>query len=136
MTACVILDQQVYICSQASIHKNIIHFSFVLYQSCFTFCVSGLYRVDKYIERQYLLWHAARNGEIGEFDLDFFQPVLAVVSVNIINTGNIEREVSGVPWRLDCPIPGTIADNSYITGCERQDTHKSYVIKIYCFSYS
>lgn len=86
------------------------------------------------IERQYLLWHAARNVEIGEFDLDFFQPVLAVVSVNIINTGDIDREVSGVPWGLDGPVPGTIADYSHITGCERQDTCK--LCNIYIFKHS
>lgn len=53
----------------------------------------------------YLLGHAARNGKIGEFDLDFFQSVLAVVSVDVINTGDIDREVFGVPWGINGPVP-------------------------------
>lgn len=80
-------------------------------------------RLKKLIQKDiYLLGHAARNGEIGEFDLDFFQSVLAVVSVDVINTGDIDREVFGVPWGINGAVPGTIADYSHITGCQRQLT--------------
>lgn len=57
------------------------------------------------------------------------------MSVNVINTGDIEREVFGVPWGINGPVPWTIADYSHITGCERQLTIDSIIVnqEKYCF---
>ena len=63
----------------------------------------------------HLLWHTARNGEIGEFDLDLFQPFLAVEAVDVVNAGDVDGKIPWISWRLYGPIPGTIADDPHIT---------------------
>ena len=75
--------------------------------NCTTF--HGLIKIN------HLLWHTARNGKIGEFDLDLFQPFLAVEAVDVINAGDVDGKIPGISGRLDGPIPGTIADDPHIT---------------------
>lgn len=57
------------------------------------------------------------------------------MSVNVINTCDIDREVFGVPWGINGPVPGTIADYSHITGCERQLIIDTIIVnqEKYCF---
>ena len=69
----------------------------------------------------HLLWHTARNGEIGEFDLDLFQPFLAVEAVDVINAGDVDGKIPWISWRLYGPIPGTIADDPHITSWRKDD---------------
>lgn len=78
-------------------------------------------RTEKKNRINHLLWHTARNGEIGEFDLDLFQPFLAVEAVDVVNAGDVDGKIPGISGRLDGPIPGTIADDPHITSWRKDD---------------
>ena len=89
------------------------HFTHKKNINCTTF--HGLIKIN------HLLWHTARNGKIGEFDLDLFQPFLAVEAVDVINAGDVDGKIPGISGRLDGPIPGTIADDPHITSWRKDD---------------